>query len=53
MVGLQGLQQQEEQIDAWQLAWDEVDDLHLGGEEVQDDADLAAQQKRPDAWAVS
>ncbi len=53
MAGLQGLQQQEEQIDAWQLAWDEVDELHLEGEKVQADADMAAQRKRPDAWAVS
>ncbi len=53
VAGLQGLQQQEEQIGAWQRAWDEVDDLHLEGEEVQADADMAARQKRPDAWAVS
>jgi hypothetical protein len=51
--GLQGLQQQEEQIDAWQLAWDEVDDLHLEGKEVQADANIAAQLKRQDAWAVT
>jgi hypothetical protein len=44
---------QEEQIDAWQLAWDEVDNLHLEGEEVQADADMTAQRKRPEAWAVS
>ncbi len=37
---LQGLQ--EEHIDSWQLAWDEVDDMHLEGEEVQADADMAA-----------
>ncbi len=30
-----------------------MDDLHLEGEEVQADADMAAQRKRPDAWAVS
>jgi hypothetical protein len=53
VAGFQGLQQLEEQIDAWQWAWDEVDDLHLEGEEVQADADMAAQLKRPDAWAVS
>ncbi len=39
MAGLQGLPQPEEQIDAWQRAWDEVDDLHLEGEEVQADAE--------------
>jgi hypothetical protein len=53
VAGLQGLPQPEEQIDAWQRAWDEVDDLHLEGEEVQADADMAAQRKWPDAWAVS
>jgi ribonuclease HI len=53
VAGLQGLPQPEEQIDAWQRAWDEVDDMHLEGEEVQADADMAAQRKRPDAWAVS
>jgi hypothetical protein len=39
-------------MDAWQRAWDEVTDLHLEGEEVQADADMATQRKRPDAWAV-
>ncbi len=29
-----------------------MDDLHLEGEEVQADANMAAQRKRPDAWAV-
>ncbi len=53
MAGLQGLHQSEEQIDAWQRAWDEVDDLHVEGEEVQADANMAAQRKRQDAWAVS
>ncbi len=53
VAGLQGLQQPEEQIDAWQLAWDEVTDELLEGDEVQADADMAVQQKRPDAWAVS
>jgi hypothetical protein len=38
-AGLQGLPQLEEQIEAWQRAWDEVDDLHLEGEKVQADAD--------------
>ena len=32
VAGLQGLPQPEEQIDAWQLALDEVYDLHLEGE---------------------
>ncbi len=50
---LQGLKQPEEQIDAWQRAWNEVDGLHLEGEEVQADADMTAQRKRPDAWVVS
>ncbi len=49
VAGLQGLPQPEERIDAWQQAWDEVDDLHLEVEEVQADADMAAQRKRPDA----
>ncbi len=49
VAGLQGLPQPEEQIDAWQRAEDEVDDLHLEGKEVQADADMAAQWKRPDA----
>jgi hypothetical protein len=56
VAGLQGpgLPQQEEQIDAWQRAWDEVDDMHLEGEEeVQADTEMAAKRKRPDAWAVS
>ncbi len=53
VAGLQGLPQQEEQIEAWQRAWDEVDDLHLEDEEVQADANMAAQRKRPDAWAVN
>ncbi len=30
-----------------------TDDVHLEGEEVQADADMAARRKRPDAWAVS
>jgi hypothetical protein len=37
----QGLQQPEEQINAWQQAWDEVTDELLEGEEVQADADTA------------
>jgi hypothetical protein len=53
VAGLQGLQQPEDQIDAWQWAWDEVTNLHLEGEEVQADSDMAVQRKRPDAWAVS
>jgi hypothetical protein len=53
VAGIQGLLQQEEQNDSWQLVWDEVDDLHLESKEVQADADMAAQRKRPDAWAVS
>ncbi len=55
VAGLQGLPQPEEQIDAWQRAWNEVDNLHLEleGEEVQADADMAAQRKRPGAWAIS
>ncbi len=52
VAGLQGLPQPEEQIDAWQWAWDEANDLHLEGEVVQADADMAAERKRPDAWAV-
>ncbi len=52
VAGLQGLQQLEEQVDAWQRAWDEVDDLHLEGKEVQADANIAALWKRQDAWAV-
>jgi hypothetical protein len=32
--GLQGLQQPEVQINAWQGAWDEVTDELLEGEEV-------------------
>jgi hypothetical protein len=32
-VGLQGLLQPEYQIDAWQLAWDEVTNMHLVGDE--------------------
>jgi hypothetical protein len=51
--GLQGLQQPEVQINAWQQAWDEVTDEPLEVEEVQADADMAVQRKRPDAWAVS
>ncbi len=46
VVGLQGRQQPEEQIDAWQRAWDVVNDLHLEGEEVQADADMAARRTR-------
>ncbi len=53
MAGLQGLQQTEEQIDASQLAWDEVTNELLEGEEVQADANMAILRKRPDAWAVS
>jgi hypothetical protein len=49
VAGLQGLPQLEEQIDVWQRAWNEVDDMHLDGEEVQADADMAAQLKRLDA----
>ncbi len=41
MVGLQGLQQPEDQIDTWQRAWDEVTDLHLEGKEVQAYTDMA------------
>ncbi len=33
VAGLQGLPQPEEQINAWQLAWDEVTMEHLEGEE--------------------
>jgi hypothetical protein len=53
--GLQGLPQPEEQIDAWQRAWDEVTDELLEGEEVPADAraDTAVRRKRPDAWVVS
>jgi hypothetical protein len=51
--GLQGLQQPEEQIDAWQRAWDEVTDELLEGEEVQADANMAVQRKRPDTWEVT
>ncbi len=53
VAGHQGLQQPEELIDAWQLAWDEVTDELLEGEAVQADANMAVQLKRPDAWAVS
>ncbi len=53
VAGLQGLLQQYEQIDVWQMAWDEVDNMHLEGEEVQADADMTAQREKPDAWAVS
>jgi hypothetical protein len=52
-AGLQVLHQPEEQIDAWQQAWDEVTDLHLESKEVQADADMATQWMRPDAWAVN
>jgi ribonuclease HI len=51
--GLQGLPQPEEQIDAWQRAWDEVTNELLEGEEGPADADTAVRRKRPDAWAVS
>jgi hypothetical protein len=34
------LQQPEDQINAWQRAWDEVTNLHLEGEEVQAEADM-------------
>jgi hypothetical protein len=51
--GLQGLQQPEEQINTWQRAWNEVTYLDLEGEEVQANADMATQRKRPDAWAVN
>jgi hypothetical protein len=53
VAGLQGLPQPEEQIDAWQRAWDEVDNMHLEGEEIQANANMAAPRERPDAWAVS
>jgi hypothetical protein len=51
--GLQGLQQPEEQLEVRKWAWDEVNDLHLKGEEAQADTNMAAQRKRLDAWAVS
>ncbi len=44
--GAPGLPQPEEQIDAWQRAWDEVTDLHLEGEEVPADADMASRRRR-------
>ncbi len=53
VAGLQGLQQPEEQVNAWQRAWDEVNDLHLEGEEAHADADMTAQRKRPDTLKVS
>ncbi len=46
--GLQGLPQPEDQIDSI-VAWDEVTDMHLEGEEMQANADMT----RQDAWAVS
>jgi hypothetical protein len=51
--GLQGLPQQEEQIDSWQRTWDEVTDELLEGEEGPADANTAVRRKRPDAWAKS
>jgi hypothetical protein len=51
--GLQGLPQPEEQIDAWQRAWNEVTGELLEGEEGPADANTAVRRKRPDAWAVS
>ena len=53
MAGLQGLPQPEGHIDDWQLAWDEIADIHLEGEGEEIDADAAIQQKRPDAWVVN
>ena len=53
VAGLQGLPQPEDRIAEWQRAWNEMMDLHLEGEEVQADADMAAHRKRQDAWAVS
>ncbi len=41
MKGLKGRPQPEEQIDAWQQAWDEVTDELLEGEEVPADTDTA------------
>ncbi len=50
VAGNQGLQQPEDQIDAWQRAWDEVTDTTLESEEERADTDT--QRKRPDTWAV-
>ncbi len=48
VAGLQGLLQPEEQVDAWQRAWDEVN-VHLEDEEMQANADMAAQWNSPNA----
>ena len=48
--GLRGLPQPEEQIQEWQLAWDELTDVQL---EVQEgDTEGGIQRKRPDTWAI-
>ncbi len=52
MAGLQGLPQPAKSINDWQLAWDELTDVDLEGEDQQTDIDAATQRKRPDAWAV-
>ncbi len=49
--GLRGLPQPEEQIEEWQLAWDELTDVQLRVQEG--DTEGGIQRKRPDAWAVN
>jgi hypothetical protein len=49
VTGLQGLPQPEGRTNSWQLAWHEVTDVLLEGEEVQIDADMTTQRKRLDA----
>ncbi len=51
-AGLLGLSQQEDQMGEWQRSWDEIEDMHLGGEGEPVDADAALRRKRSDAWAV-
>ncbi len=49
--GLHGIPQPKEQIQEWQLAWDELTDVQL---EVQEgDTEGGLQCKQPDAWAVN
>ncbi len=46
-------QDSEDQINAWQLAWDEVIKVLLEIAEEQAYADMTTQQKRPDSCVVS
>ncbi len=53
VAGLLDLPQPEDQIEEWQRAWDEIEDMHLEDEGESVDDDAAFRRKRPDAWAVS